>query len=338
LALTVMNDKSRIAARTDADVERMGVRPQFPKPKAYLKSFILGPQNWESEDLDRLRRYSRGESESLRYRYDAKGETFEYNAYNVKEDLLRVAIALRWHAIQAALSGTAPWIETWRRACAYDYWAMRMDCRNQLCILNDYRNGKRPQFLGTLALHRLGFCVGNVLALGWADWAADLARRARDALDNDGFFDGGDETHRRTQHFILRLVGNWQGWPERSGPRCAFDTPLFNSLIEQWRAPDPEIVIPLLLAACDRHTHEARPDTNTSWFDLPWRDEWYVPFEVLAFLKLRQINSIAIPDPPTLDHPLMKTPLGQLPDTVPPYTDELLDGLISRVRREYPDL
>jgi hypothetical protein len=132
-------------------------------------------------------------------------------------------------------------------------------------------------------------------------------------LDNDGFFDGGDEPHRRTQHFLLRLVGNWQGWTERSGPRCAFDNPLSNSLIEQWSSPDPEHVIPLLLAACDRHTHEARPDINSHWFDLPWRDAWYVPFEVLAFLKLRQINGIVNPEPLTLDHPLMKMRLGQPP-------------------------
>lgn len=131
-----MNGKSPRSRNAD-HVERMGVRPQFPKPKAYLKAYVLGPQNWESEGLDRLRRYAGGESESLRYRYDAHGESFEYNIYNVKEDLLRVAIALRWHAIHAALSGTASWMETWRRACAYDYWAMRMDCRNQLRILPD---------------------------------------------------------------------------------------------------------------------------------------------------------------------------------------------------------
>jgi hypothetical protein len=213
-----------------------------------------------------------------------------------------------------------------------------MDCRIQLGILNDYRSGKRPQFLGMQALHRLGFCLANTLVMGWADWAIDLALRARSALDSDGFFDGGDESHRRTQHFLLRLIADWQGWPERSGPRCAFDTPLFNSLVEQWRAPDPQLVSPLLLAACDRHTHEARPDTRALWFDLPWRDAWYVPFEVLALLKLRQINNLAIPDPAMLDHALLKTPLGQLPATVPPYSDELLNGLISRVRREYSDL
>jgi hypothetical protein len=316
----------------------MSVRPQFPKPKAYLKAYILGPQNWETEDLDRLQRYSQGESASLRYRYDAGGELFEYTIINVTGNLLRVAVALRWQAIHAALSGAAPWMETWHRACAYDYWVMRMDCRCQRKIFDDHRRGRRPQFLPMLALHRMGFAIGNVLALGWTEWAIDLALRARSALEDSGFFDGGDDTHRRTHHFVLRLVGQWQGWSERVGPDCAFDSPLFNSLIEHWCAPDPQVLSPLLLAVCDRHTHEARPDTNALWFDLPWRDAWYVPFEVLAVLKLRQINSLAIPDPATLDHPLLKTPLGQLPDTVPPYSDELLDGLISRVRREYPDL
>jgi hypothetical protein len=51
-------------------------------------------------------------------------------------------------------------------------------------------------------------------------------------------------------------------------------------------------------------------------------------------LKLRQLHGL---ENPVLDHLLMNTPLGKLPDPAPLYTDELLEGVIARVRMTYPD-
>jgi hypothetical protein len=314
-------------------VPRPGIRPQFPKIKAHLKSYVLGPTTWQTEDLPRLRRYAESGPFSFRYAPELSDNTF--TSFDAATAFAHVAVAMKWKATQMALDGRSGWLNPWLESVAYGYWQLRMSCRFQTRVLHDYESGKRPQYLGFLFLHQMGATVANSLSLGWTDWAIDLARRAHWWLDHDGFNDADDIWHRRTQHFILRLIGNWQGWPQRKGPSCAFDEPIFNALVEHWRTSDPDDLAPLLLAACDRHTHQARPDSNRAFFDLPRPGMEYDPFEILAVLKLRDMHGL--PNP-TLDHPLMNTPLGQLPPSVPPYSDELLEGVLARARQEFPDL
>lgn len=312
---------------------RAGVRPQFPKVRSYLKLYKRALEKWEEEDLPRLKRYA--EQGTFEFRYSPDFEAHSYGMSNAEGDLGRVANALRWQAIQGALHGEDGWMDAWVRSTAYAYWAARFEIRNQRRILDDYRSGNRPQYLGFVAFHHYLFALANCLILGWTNSATDLARGAIWGLNHSGFIDGTDEKHRRIQHFVLRLVSSNQGWPDRSSPACAYDEPVYNLLIQQWRDPAPGILIEPLLAACDRHTHEARVDSNKSSYDLPWLDEWYVPFEVLAVLKLREQHGLSNPE---LDHPLMKTPLGRLPTPVPFYKDELLDGVVARARQEFPDL
>jgi hypothetical protein len=312
-------------------IERLGIRRQFPSIKTYLKSFVLGPVNWQIEDLPRLQRYANQENFEIKYGEEA----VNYRFYNAKEDLRRVSIALQWHAIQMALKGDDFWQDNWIRGTSYGYWAQRMDCCNQKRIYDDFQTGKRRQYLGFLELHQIGLTIGTCLSLGWKDEVIDLARRVYECLSISGFIDGDDSSHRRTHHFILRLVSDWQGWPVPSLPSCAFDEPLFNALIAYWKTSDMDVLSHLLLAACDRHTHQARFDSNKACFDFPWDDSWYIPFEVLSVMRLRQIMGLVNPD---LDHPLMKTPLGKLQEPVPLYEDDLIKGVLTRARMEYPDL
>jgi hypothetical protein len=213
-----------------------------------------------------------------------------------------------------------------------------MTCRTQLRILDDFQTRKRPQYLECLFLDRMAPNIAECLNLGWADLAVDLTQRLNRGIDIAGFNDAGDFYHRRTQHFVLRLIANWQGWPERAGPKCAFDEPLFNALVDHWRTPNAADIAPLLLAGCDRHTHQARADSKQGFFDLNTHDVEYTPFEVLAVLKLRELHGLPNPSATELDHPLMNTPLGRLPEPTAPYTDELLEGVLARARQEFPDL
>jgi hypothetical protein len=61
----------------------------------------------------------------------------------------------------------------------------------------------------------------------------------------------------------------------------------------------------------------------------------YYPFEILAVLRLRVLHGLK--NPP-LDHPLMSTPLGALPEVTEPYTDELLENVLKQARLEFQDL
>lgn len=315
--------------------ERVGIWKQFPSVKSYLKNYEFGLDNWEVKDLPRLKQYVKLGSFVFNHTPDFE---HQYDFYSAGEDLSRVAIALRWFAIKDSLSGVEDWEKKWDQSAAYAYWAERLRCRTQIRIFEDFNSGKRPQYISMAMFISTGFVIGNCLAAGWTDRAVDLTKRAIAVLEIDGFNDGGDWHHRRTQHFIIRLVADWQGWPSLAAPSCAFDEPLFNTLIEEWRTSDQKLLTELLLAACDRHTHQARPDSKKGNFDLPRADNTYVPFEILSILRLRELEGLKNPDPAALNHPLMNTPLGRLRPNVPVYTDELLEGVIARAKAEMPDI
>jgi hypothetical protein len=130
------------------------------------------------------------------------------------------------------------------------------------------RNPGAPRETGRMSLMAWGINVANCLVLGWQDWALDLAQLALWGIDNNAFLDAGKSYHRRIQFFILRLIADWQGWPVRNWPKWATDEPLYNALITHWRTPNPDDLTPLLLAACDRHTHECRYSSGAASYDV----------------------------------------------------------------------
>jgi hypothetical protein len=208
------------------------------------------------------------------------------------------------------------WRPAWQRAVAYCHWACQMRTIS--------RQGLFYYTVGT---------VGNCLVLGWHDWALSLAKRARESI-GDSFFSTVQDKQ-RTQFFLLRLIDDWQGNPEHTYPPAAYDDPLLSALLEQWRTPDPANIAQLLLAACDRHTHHAKHTSERSDPDFPTAAWWYDPFEIVSVLYLRKLEGL---DNPVLDHPLLATPIGMLPDIVPKYSDELLDAVIKQACKERPEL
>jgi hypothetical protein len=319
-------------------ISRLGIWPKFPAVKNYLKRYVLGVDRWEVDALLALKRYAA----EGKFQYTAKlpglDMALEYGASRSTSDLMNVNAAYRWQAIHSALSNEAGWQDVWQRSVAYHYLATNINFCTAKRSYEDFKAGGRPQFHSFLFIKGIGAHLGELVVLGWTDLAIQVAKSLRHWLDiENGVTDGNDSFgRRRTQHFVLRLISNWQGWPERNAPKCAYDEPLFNALIEHWRTDDMDLLTHLLLAACDRHTHQVREDNSKGeFFDLGTQELVYDPFEILAVLRLRQMHGL--PNP-VLDHPLMNTPLGQLPDITPPYEDELLKGVITRARLEYPDL
>jgi hypothetical protein len=323
-------------ADTSQEFTQTGLRPKFPKAKAYLKSYSLGPANWESEDLPRLRRYA--DTGSFGFRYAPGLSENTYNAWTAATDLAGLASAKRWKAVQGALSGSSDWMSDWHAATACEYWHLRLNCAGQAVALDQFSKGQRPQLIPFLFLHTMGANIGICLSLGWTDWALELTRCVLWGIENKCFNDADDLHHRRTQYFILRLVQSWQAKPEPEFPACAYDEPLFNALVANWRTDDLSALPRLLVAACDRHTFEALPDTGKGFHDLPWPGLEYVPFEVLAVLRLRELCGLPNPDLSTSGHPLLSTPLGVLPAASRPYSDPVIDGVLARARQELPGL
>ena len=319
-----------------------GVYKNFPKVKTFLKVYLLGHTEWRQEVVPMLERYSREPGFKYVNSPEFAAYPHTYDFFSAEEDLAKMSRVKKWFAIHGALAGEPGWFEVWRQAVAYAQWAERMKIRMSEDSHQEVLDGKRKSSFPDLFLANIGPVIGDCIALGWLDEAEHLASMTRTALDREArgpyevFNDAGDRFGlRRTQHFILRLVADWKGWAPPTGPKCAFDEPLFNALIEKWRTTDLDELAALLAAACDRHTHQSRMDafSRNAFYDMRDWELWYDPFEVLSVLRLR--DSLGLPNP-QVRHPLLDTPLGVLPPVTPLYSDELLEGVLEQARKERP--
>jgi hypothetical protein len=300
-------------------IERMGIRPQFQRVKPYLKSYICGFDDQEYQGMvEKLSRYiAEGEFDYVP-EIDPFGLGEEhYDVYPAFHDLVGIYWTLRWRAVQAALGEEDDWQNQWQRSVAYGNMAYRV-----------------TKHSGNMLLEGMTGNIADCLVLGWQERGIELAKLTNWGLENNRISDSGKDYHYRTAYFVLRVIADQQGWPEKKWPDWALDEPLFNALIEHWRTPNPDDIAPLLLALCDRHTHESQRGNGSNSYDIETIGFWYDPYEILLVMKLRQMEGL---ENPVLDHLLMNTPLGKLPEPAPLYTDELLGGLAKRMKIIYPD-
>ncbi|WP_198115219.1 hypothetical protein [Massilia rhizosphaerae] len=295
-----------------------GVAAGFPEPSAYLKKLTFGFNSRILQArLDDIQRVSRV---GLGFEYVLDNDTFTYSMHRFGDDLWVVFVTLRREAIRLALGGKDGWEAEWRRAVAYGYWslAMQMDARRATIERNAADGGEN---WGAPGLEWFGGVAGDCLALGWTDYARDLARRARWMDSMRGFPDGAQGYQRATQRFVLRLIEDGNGTAEGD-----VGVPEFDTLLANWRSAPAADLAPVLLAACDRHTHQCRSTDTDMEFDLPFEAFWYDPYEILAVLRLRASAGL---DNPALGHPLLDTPLGRLQGPSAPVLDEVLAAAVS---------
>ncbi|RZL39811.1 MAG: hypothetical protein EOP35_02790 [Rubrivivax sp.] len=315
---------------------RPGPATKFPGISKFLKGYVLGIPDWETEDLARLKRYAAEGG----FKYSGPdGTLWTYSLADAESDLTRVGLSLRWHAIQACMKGENGFNGLLQRSAAYEYWGLRAAHRFDTFRLQDFRAGKRPQYLPFLRLRSAVSSLAHVFLMGWNDWAEAMNRWILTALGNGGYFDADDTSHPRTQFFVLGLLSSHFGLDLPVNPAFAQDEPIYEYLRKQWRADDPSGLTEALLAALDRHTHQSvRSKRNGPAFDLPFDSDWYFPYEVLVVLRLREMAGLDTPSAEALAHPLTRTPLGQLPPLTPVYSEDTLDGVVRRLREEFADV
>lgn len=193
-----------------------------------------------------------------------------------------------------------------------------------------------PHGLRMLSIVSSANMLAAMAILGWKDAVIYQGYLTHAALNNDYQLRlEYREEHRRAQAFMLRLFASWVGDADHAWPAYAYDEPVYEALLQHWRTPDPAALVPCLLAACDRHTHQAGRDTLTKFYD--FSTEWdlgRVPVEILLLFRLREWEGLANP---LLGHPLMAAPYHQLPPPQPvPPLDELMQGVVKRANEDWP--
>ncbi|MCO7634922.1 hypothetical protein NJF54_24180 [Pseudomonas guariconensis] len=207
-------------------------------------------------------------------------------------------------------------------------------------IIHDLKETNR---LGLDDLDGITHIILVALSTGQFNLIEPLHRAVFAGLENGyGVSDGHDlpiGTSLRYAAFGLAIIGDWLGKPLDLDKHALPRDPAWGQLVAHWREPDPEKLLPVLLAACDTHVERIaltsrELDSGNFEFGSPF--EAVYPAEILAILNLRR--SLGLTNP-FIDHPLMKTPYAAL--TCPPGThfekDELLERFLLAARKHDPE-
>lgn len=240
---------------------------------------------------------------------------------------------MEFEAIAVALEGGA-WVSALARPIAYRLFSNKLNYFWHENFRLLYRESGRVlnMFDTNLAIVDMGFAF----LLGWYEEALLMGYIVHAALNRKHYFLLQYENeHRRGQAFMARLFADWRGDVAHKWPEYAYDEPVYNGLLERWRDPDPETLVPWLVAACELHTHQTGRESSTIFYDFSDYTLARTPVEILMLFRLRQINGLKNPQ---LNHPLLVSPFDQLPDAQQLYpSDDLMDGTLRRVRQDWPN-
>lgn len=134
-----------------------------------------------------------------------------------------------------------------------------------------------------------------------------------------------------TRLFCLRLFADFLGEPLVPATGRYLGYPSYEALFEVWRNPDPQVLVKLCTVICDLHTHHGYKQEDGESGDFSNLKWIYFPIEILLVFKLRQLLGL---ENPVIDHPLMNTPLGRLPEETPDEPDTLVQSVVARMRTE----
>jgi hypothetical protein len=229
------------------------------------------------------------------------------------------------------------WLPRLAQSAAYDYWSMRIHNNGVLAVA------------GHAPLHGAVTLLAECLYLGWMDESRALALlirilygKHRFNLDHAGF------TY-PLSHWLLRIcLDYWNlefdGWgdfgkspaKDKYQKGQCFGEPVLNDVFAHWRDPDLAPFDGQLHWLCDYYTHRTRPGEAEH---TEFRNDFLhtrFPGAILAWFRLRESLGLANP---VIDHPLMKPAYTQLYLPRPFYTDDQLNKVLARLRREeIPDL
>lgn len=311
-------------------IARPGIDIRFPSARQYLKTW----QDAVPEPIGRieyLERYAEAGRFPLGSTQSGLPERF-FDRVTCPSELRRCANDIAQLAIAKALSGDdISWRADWSRVIAYFRWAFHLEFQFHSTALHQFEKGERRQRLALIPFDDVVWVMANCWLLGWRQAGLDMYELTIRGLD-DRFFTGKTQGMRRAHYFCLRLVSDNLGRESsREWPPFALDEPIYEALLTDWRVLEASTLLLPILAACDRHTYQARPDTDSTSYDFRRYPQMYQPFEVLLLMRFREWERLRLPD---VQHPLLATPLGALSEEVPEYNDELLRGVVARAEQE----
>jgi hypothetical protein len=299
----------------DLNVTRQGIASNWPSRRSVIRSIeSTKPWSMESAIAYNERRETLNKSKS------PPGSAYT----GVGSRLLRAAEAL-------ALKGE-PWEQQMVEALGYLQLAAKLNYFWHVQFRRLALNPSQP--LRLMSWKSMTEAMAMLFALGRLDEGIYEGYLIHSALNNTFQVQKSYENeHRRVHAFMLRLFAAWRGDVNHAWPPFAFDEPIYEGILARWRDPDPKAIEPWLLAACDRHTHQSKRESEKVFRDCA--DFPRTPSEILLVLRLRKMTGLEIP---SLDHPLMEPPFDRLPELQQPYIpDTFVQATLRRIREDWPE-
>ncbi|WP_228768298.1 hypothetical protein [Limnohabitans sp. DM1] len=307
--------------------ERMGVNPKWPTYKSVLGRIAKMPTH-EEFHRNTIREYVTREDAAPTQQLPNKRNITDYTTERLASGQACRALA------------TAPDNPNWRSDLAYWMRYYQVGIMQAFFWHDRYRIlFPEPHIKGGLRMFSIQTATNMMAAmamLGWKDAVIHKGYLTHAALNRMYQLElEYEEDHRRAQAFMLRLFADWVGDVSHHWPGYAYDEPIYEALLAHWRTPNPDDLVPCLLAACDRHTWQTGKESQKNSYDFNQdRHLERVPVEILFVLRLREWEGLANP---RLDHPLMAAPFDQLaPEQPVPELDELMQGVLKRAREDWP--
>lgn len=306
--------------------ERMGINPKWKKYKSITKE--IGTYNPRVIEMMKasVREYVERNDIGPHKEIQNTNNVTKYDSERLGRGRVDVVLALAPDNPQWLVE-LAHWTRYYQVGIgSHFFWHHRFDI-----IFPGHPHGGLRMFSMEYAAQMLGVMA----LLGWRDATLYQGYLAHAALNRRYQLElQYQDEHRRAQAFMLRLFADWVGDVSHQWPAYAYDEPIYEALLQHWRTPNPDDLVPCLLAACDRHTHQTQKDSSKKFFDFHNVGLARTPIEILFLFRLREWDGLANP---TLDHPLMAAPFDQLPPEQPvPPLDELMQAVLKRAREDWP--
>ena len=145
-----------------------------------------------------------------------------------------------------------------------------------------------------------------------------------------GIFSSGNATP--FGMFMVKLFALWKGREGELRGKNFGDLGPFQTVFTAWKRT--EALSRALEEVCDFHCDHARYRADGNMIFL-WEPYRVLPVEILAVRRIRADLGLPTPE---VQHPLMQTPLAEVPETIPPVKDALLEKIIAKARSVFPGI
>lgn len=131
--------------------------------------------------------------------------------------------------------------------------------------------------------------------------------------------------------FMLKMLSDYFDEPLVISEGKSDGDILFRYLYDEWKNPEHERLKELCIEVCDYHLSRCKPDKGNKWYEfsnLSW-SLW--PIEITLLFKLREILGL---ENPHVNHSLMSSALGQLPEEKEFIMDDLLLKILKKMKSQ----